>query len=368
MERGAAKEPYKGGVFGVGHILNALDRGARLNAESIYKGMAKEGWVEDTETGLREFVNAVGNYNKKLQPWLIRKLRETGIQPFSTAMQTFNVLGLRRMVFAPGAKAASTAAAFALRVDVLAGWLGFVVVATALNQLVSGTSTGPKGTKLGNVGWVGADGKVHQFPLGGLMGYARGPRMTGLQAIVEARRTGLPLNEQLTAAGSSLTTTALSSVAGPGPRFAFTALTGQRPTQPTQRAAPVAPPPSDQSSVFQSQVSKNIQTALIEANPIVGTIADLHEGKPLADIAGRQFRRYTPTTGHTEAYTERLPAILTRRRIIDYAEALSAEARRLPMAERQAFVRQRFKTDSLDPRYWRDVGEEIKRHGTFRYQ
>src|SRR5207248_9676597 len=63
MERGSAKESYRGTI---GRVLSAVDQGARLTAESVYKGMAEQGWVEDTETGLREFVNQVGNYNKRL--------------------------------------------------------------------------------------------------------------------------------------------------------------------------------------------------------------------------------------------------------------------------------------------------------------
>ena len=71
-------------------------------------------------------------------------------------------------------KAASRGAALALRADIAAGWIGALVVVATLNKLLSGNATGPKGTQLGNVGWVGDDGKVHQFNALRLAGFERG--------------------------------------------------------------------------------------------------------------------------------------------------------------------------------------------------
>lgn len=358
-EIGAAKEPYKGTI---GWVINKVDQGTRLYASDLYRKMAKDGWVEDTETGEREFVNQVGQYAKRLQPTLIRVLRDTGTQPFATAMHTFNVQGLRNMAMGPGAKAPSNLAAIALRADKAAGIIGTIVLITALNKLVSGTATGPPGTALGSVGWIGDDKKLHQFNVGKLTGWERGPRITGTKAAVEARRLGLSPNTALTAAGKDVAGSALNYVAGPAVQFATKAMTGQRPGVPMVQEAKIVPP-NDTLAPMKSQAAENLKTALQEINPVVDTAVRVAQGKPTHEIIQSQLSRYTPRTGMDQQTIAALPKIVHSSELHSYVDALAKEARKLEPAKRTSFLMKRLKEDGLKGEDFGRTQLELHRKG-----
>lgn len=342
-EIGAAKEPYRGSV---GWVINKVDKGTRLYASDLYRKMAEKGWVEDTETGEREFVNQVGQYSKRLQPKLMQVLRDTGTQPFATAIQTFNVQGLRNMAMGPGAKSPTNLGALALRADKAAGLIGTVVLIAALNKLVSGTASGPPGTQLGNVGWMGDDKKLHQFNVGKLSGWERGPRITGVQAGVEATRLGLSPNTALTAAGKAVAGAGLNYLTGPLVQTATKAATGKRPGVPMVQEGKVVPP-SDDLAPLKSQAAENVKIALQEINPVVDTAAKVIQGKPLEDIARSQLSRYTPKTGMDAKTIEALPKIVHASELHSYVDALSKEAHKLEPSKRAAFLMKRMRDDGL---------------------
>ncbi len=365
-EIGATKQAYRGTM---GYFLNVLDKGSRLVSADIYNGMADAGWVPDTETGLREFVNQVGNYNKKLQPQIIRWLRDTHVQPFATAMQTFNTQGLRRMLLAPGVSGTSFRARLALHADIAAGLLGFAVLVAVINYLLSDDAEGPKGTKLGAVGWIGKDGKLHQLDLGRLTGWTRGPAITGVQSFVESKRAGLSSNTALSAAVRSMGNTALSEVTGPLNRFLTVSATGARPGVPMVQEAQVVPPqsPQDDFAPLRSQLAENIATGLRQASPLADAVAGLSEGKPLDEIAQRQASRFTPRTGMSQETIANLPRIVQASEINAYADALGKEARKVPIPDRWKMISERMTQDQLSPELRARAVIELRKKGTFRY-
>lgn len=362
-EIGAAKQPYRGGV---GWFITKIDHGVRLYAADVYSKMAEKGWVPDTETGLREFVNQVGQYNKRLQPRWIQIIRSTGIQPFATAMQTFNVQGVRTMVGSPGIKAANNVAALALRADKIAGILGFVILVAVLNMLVSQNASGPPGTKLGAVGWIGDDGRLHQLDLGSLTGMSRGPRITGLQGYVEARRLGLTQGTAIAAGAQGAANTLISAATGPMNRELFMAITGKRPSIPPIQEAPVVPPQEDeQLNLLKTQTVRNILESAKQANPIVDASIRMMQGK-YEEALTRQVSRYTPRTGMKEETIENLPKIVQASELRAYTEALAKEARKLPLgADRTAFIMDRLDADNLSGPLRRRAMIELRRHGAF---
>jgi hypothetical protein len=342
-EIGAAKEPYRGTI---GWVINKVDQGTRLYASDLYQKMAEKGWFEKTETGEREFVNQVGQYAKRLQPRLIQSLRDTGIQPFATAIHTFNLQGFRNLVAGPGAKSPTNLGALALRADKAAGFIGTVVLIAALNKLVSGNPLGPNGTQLGNVGWIGDDKKLHQFNVGKLSGWERGARITGIQSAIEAKRAGLSTSKAVTGGAKSIAGTALNYTTGPLIQTAVKAATGKRPGVPMVQEAKVAPP-SEDLSPLKSQAAENLKTALQEVNPIVDTAAKIIQGKPVEDIVRSQLSRYTPRTGQEQKTIEALPKIVHSSELHSYVDALAKEARKLPQDQRSTFLLKRMKEDGL---------------------
>lgn len=363
-EIGAAKTPYSGRM---GWLLNRIDQGVRLVSAENYKQMAEAGWVENTETGLREYVNQVGNYNKRLQPYLIRKLRETGIQPFATAMQTFNIMGVRRMAMAPGAKASSNAAALALRADIAAGWLGTLLIPAMINTLISGKPSGVEGTNIGSIGWRDDKGKLQQIPVLRIAGFERGARITGVLPAIEAYRKGLGHRHAAEAALTAIGGTGMRTVAGPGPEFLYMSATGKRIGLPMIQTAPAAPP-TDSMSPFKNQFSMNIQQALIESSPLANSTYDFWHNKDWSEIGKRQFTRFWPTSGMTEEMQRALPKILERKDAVDYGDWLAKQAKKKPMEERAAFVNEQLKKDKVEPRFLKAVYEEVRKKGTYKYQ
>lgn|GEM_PF-3834190 len=365
-EINAAKNPYGGTM---GWILNKIDQGARLNAAAIYKRFVESGIFPDTETGLREFVNQTGNYNRKLQTAWIRLLRDTNVQPFATAHRTFMARGLREMVLDPGTKANSKAMAIALRAEKAAGIIGTIAVVTALNYLVSKSASGPPGTNLGSVGWIGDDGKLHQFSVVKLMGMDRGFRQLGISQAVEAKRLGLPVGSQLKAGVSGAGGTAVQGISGPLNQFIVKSATGYRPGVPmVPEAKVVAPQDPNNQNILKTQLAQNIKTALQQANPLIDAIVSKAEGKPLDEILQKQFSRYTPRTGQSPETIKALPKIVHSGEIKTYAESLSKEARKLPLSQRRKYVRQRFKDDEVRTKDKEKIMQEISRRGVFHYK
>lgn len=364
MERGMTKEPYRGLL---GFFLNYVDRGSRLVSHDIYRGMAENGWVEDSETGLREFVNQMGNYNKKLQPFILRFLRDSQVQPFATAVHTFNIMGVRRMFMQSGAKPAGHFARLALMADIAAGWLGFLVAIGVINYLVSGNSEGPKGTKIGDIGWIGDDGKLHTFPAGAMTGFMRGPRITGLQAYVESRRLGLTPEQSVNSSVKAVENTGLTYFTGPLARFITVGTSGYRPGAPMVREAKPVPPTAE-FDPLKSQLAENIVTGLRTSTPLADAVAGFSEGKPISEIAQRQFSRFSPRAGLSEETIASLPKIVKQAEINDYADALSKEARKLPINQRWQFVYQRMQKDQLTPDVRNAALIEMRKKGTFRFK
>jgi hypothetical protein len=295
---GATKEGFKG-ALGLGRLINRVDQGVRLVTDDVFKGMAKEGWVENTETERRHMVNQVGQYAKRLQPTIIRALRNTGINPFATATHTFMLQGIRELTLNPGVKAPTIAAAAALRVEKASGWMGLIVAVAFMNYMLSGKVTGPKGTKLLSVGWKDKDGKLQTFDVGKLTGYGRALDRTGIGPAIEANRQGLAPNTQIKKGIQAVGNTGVSYLAGPLNRFADVAITGSRPGVPQVQEAPLMPP-RDDFAPLKSQTAANIKTALLQANPLIDAATSSAQGKETKEVVAKQLSRYVPKSGLNE--------------------------------------------------------------------
>jgi hypothetical protein len=329
---GATKEGFKG-ALGLGRLINRVDQGVRLVTDDVFKGMAKEGWVENTETERRHMVNQVGQYAKRLQPTIIRALRNTGINPFATATHTFMLQGIRELTLNPGVKAPTIAAAAALRVEKASGWMGLIVAVAFMNYMLSGKVTGPKGTKLLSVGWKDKDGKLQTFDVGKLTGYGRALDRTGIGPAIEANRQGLAPNTQIKKGIQAVGNTGVSYLAGPLNRFADVAITGSRPGVPQVQEAPLMPP-RDDFAPLKSQTAANIKTALLQANPLIDAATSSAQGKETKEVVAKQLSRYVPKSGLNERTIAALPKIVKAGEMNDYVDGLAKQLRKLPREQR----------------------------------
>ena len=355
-EIGALKEGYHGKLMGA--FLGKVDRAVRLTLDDIYQGMAAKGIVEYTPRARREFINQVGQYNKRLQGPLIKALRETHVGPFATAGRAFNVLGLKTIALSPGVKATSLAHAAALRADALAGWVGAFTIAATINYLTSGQVTGSPGTPLGDLDMgIDAEGKHHVFPLSAVFGYDRALRITGLRGFIESQRIGLKRAASFQRGLENVVTAAVNPAMGPTIHAGIMAATGHRAALPAVREAPVVEPGS-----AMPQMVADTEHALLEANPIIASAYEASQGKPFADILQRQLTRFAPRSAPTADLIEALPKIVEKRQMEDYINDISRRAKKLtPEASDKLYDQARDAIDNIeDPKTRREARKMLR--------
>lgn len=366
-EIGALREPPIG-RNPLGRILARTDELTRLLLDDAFQRLAADGLVPKTETARREYVNAIGQYNKRMMGPFTRFLRETGIGPFVVAGKTFNALGVKMATLSPGTKAATLFGAAVLRANILAKWVGFAVLLATLNYLLTrdkkGGPLGRKGVPLGNLDTGKTDpksGRPLSIPLMDVFGLGRGARVTGLKGYVQAKYLGLTDGNALDAAARDIVNSALGPGMGPGPRALAVSATGSAPAVSVPRTAPYAAPGQNQTVI-------NIGAALKEANPLVRTVLDATEGKTLTEAAGRQFPRFAMRPGLTEEKAEKMPQIVNAAQLRAYADQIAREARQIPIADRWRFVNRRLGEGQLSSANRSRAIIQIERQGVFRYR
>lgn len=365
MAEGAAKEPYSKvdpnapawrqaiQRNGLGKLLTQTDVGVRLVSKDLYDGFVKTGWITDaSETGQREFINQVGNYERRLQPLLMRQLRDT-VQPFATAVHTFNTAGLRRLAGSAGIRDLTPMQRLAFAADIYGGWVGFVTGVLGLNYLLNRNNEGtlaeklqgPTGTPLGHVGWIDSSGDLRTLNVARIMGYERGLKAIGVLPAAEALRRGQSGTAALDAGAMSVANTALHYVTGPMVQAASVAATGKTPSAPGFQEAPVMPP-RDDFAPLKSQMAANIGTALREMNPLIDSTMVIAEGvhkghsagQVAEDVAKKQINRYYPATRSLLSQNENYASILQKAHLNEYVEDVARRAHKLPDDEKNAYL------------------------------
>lgn len=331
-EIGALKPAYRGSLLGP--FLTKVDLAVRRTLDDTYQGLKEQGLVEDSPRARREYINQVGQYNKRLQGPLMRALRESQVGPFATAGRAFNVLGYRTMVLSPGVKSLSPLKAAMLRADVLAGWIGLGVFLAAWNLTRTGSVVGTPGTKIGDMD-LGVDEKGHHkvFPLADLLGYGRAMRVTGIRGYVESRRLGLSNANSIEAGLEAAASASANPAIGPLPKAAITTVTGKRASMPIVQEAPVIPPGSSM-----PQMAQNAAYVALEANPIVASIYEASQGRKPSEIVQRQLTRFAPREAPSADLVAAIPRIREKQQMEDYVSDIGKRARRLtPEAAQKLF-------------------------------
>ncbi len=352
----------------LGPLLLKSDKTSRLLLDDTFKRLAEAGLVENTETARREYVNQIGQYNKRLQGPLVRLLRDTGFGPFATAGRTFNALGVKMATLSPGAKGANGFAEAGLRANILSKWVGFSVLLGTLNYMLTkdkgGGLLGRKGVPIGNLdtGMDNDKGRPLSLPLADIMGLGRAARVTGVKGAVQAKYLGLTDGDALDSAARDVINSATGPALGPAIRGATVAATGSPPAVGVPRTAPVAPPGTSQTKV-------NVEEALKDANPVVRSILDYTRGgKTLGEAIGQQVPRFGLVAGKPEATAEKYPKIVNRAQLNAYTEALAREVRQQPLKDRRQWIADRLSKDELSPENSNAARLLLQRKGVLRFQ
>lgn len=332
------------GLRQMSDVIQWYDRTTRMVLDDAYQDLAARGIVENNETARREFVNQVGQYNRRAQGALVRLSRDLGTGPFVTAGRAFNVLGVRGASLNPGVKATSAKNAALLRANAFAKWLGAFALVALLNYLLTGKMGGRKGTPIGSVDQGSNDeqGRMKSFSVINLTGQGRALRVTGLRGAIEAKQKGLPGAVALDSAERDIVNSWISPFAGPLVKFGFTAASGYAPAINVGRVSKVVAP-------GESQAYENFWHALKDANPVVAGIDKATEpGKSWEELVKTQLPRFTMQTKQTEKMIENYPAIVRRAQANAFVEDVIRRARYIEKDDdRRKFVRDAL--DRLDP-------------------
>lgn len=337
-EIGALRADY-GTANPLGKVIQWADKTTRLVLDDTFKAMVKEGLVEDTETNRREFVTQVGQYNKRAQGDLRRLARDSGFGPFVTAGTTFNTLGLRTIIGSPGVPATSVMAAASLRANVMAKWVGASVLVGTLNYILTkdkgGGVMGRPGVPLGKIdtGLNDKNDRPLSLPVFDVLGLGRALRVTGARGFIESQRKGLTLQNSFDSAATDIWNTNISPFTGPVVRFAGVASSGkQLPAINVPRTSRVVPP-------GESQTAENLKQAIIDANPIIKSIALSREpGQGIAASVRQQIPRLNLQPSQSAEFMAKYPEIVRKAQAREYVNDVIGRARKMNPDDQQTFV------------------------------
>lgn len=364
---GALRMPHSGGgIRSIGsRFLIYYDRLSRMVMDDGYQFLKRKGMVEDSETARREFVNQVGQYNRRAQGELMKALKDSGASPFLTAGKTFTTLGFRNILLRPGVPATSTANAAALSGLVAARWAGTIGTIMVTNYLITKSITGRPGTPTLSID-TGKDDKAGRpivIPIGQIFGYSRALRVTGLRGTMEGLRHGLTLKQSVSDGLKDIANSQIGIVAGPPLRAAAGALTGGPAAIGFTRVYPAVPP-------GQMQIPSDALYALGYSNPITGAYLEGAHKSPgdwaaqTWNFVNRQLPGVTPRPGMLPAREEALPKIVSHSEVNTFVEYTAREAKKLPIEERVEYILKEIERVE-DPVQRAEVMGDILRKGVF---
>ncbi len=368
-EIGALREAHPpGNMFNpmthLGSLIQLADKTTRLVMDDVFTKLADQGIAERSETNRREFINQVGQYNKRLQGPLVRFARDSGLGPFATAGTTFNRLGLRNITMSPGMKATSPLAAVALRANVVAGWVGAAALAMSINWMLTkdkgGGVMGRPGVPLGRIdtGKDDENGRPLSFAFFDNLGYGRALRVTGVAGYANMKRLGASSTVASEKAMTDVANGWTSPFFGPAVQAASVIGTGHHAAIGVPAVAPVASP-------NQNQFWLNAKAAGREANPVVASYIDRKEGKTVGESLSRQLPRLTLKAGMDEQKAGKMGEIMDAVKAKNYIDSLIRESKRLPVEKRWEFIQKRYEADGLPMQYVPRLVQEFKRHGRY---
>lgn len=320
-----------------GHkLIQAMDQAVRLIMDDSFDQMVKLGLVEDTETARREFVNQVGQYNKRAQGDFMTLFRNT-VAPFATAGRNFNVLGIRTLLQNPGVSGKTIGATAALKANMLSKWLGFFIMTGMLNYLLTknkgGGVLGRPGVKIGHIdtGTSDANGRPLTINALDLVGLGRGLRVTGIRGLLESYRNDLPGGVMVDSALRDIYNANISPFAGPIIHFGF-GLANSSPAVNVGTPFPIVPPGD-------SQLAGNFYNALKEANPLVASFFDMKKpGATKFDWLRRQLPRFMMNPSNPPDMMANYPEIVHKAQLNAYVEDVIHRARKMEPETRQKYL------------------------------
>lgn len=239
---GMGREHYPStGVQAITHaqdLITSVDMAGRLIMNRRFTNLVESGLAKDSPVNRRNFVQQMGEYNRRLMVEWERALKDKGYSPFIVAGKNFNRFGARVVTGHPGFEAASNSAAIKLRAAHLSGLVIASVLPALANLVTTGTIWGRPGTPVGAIDLgPGFDTENEDdkrtmdytiIDVFQLLGIRRGLKRIGVNALIEGIKNDDTGSEMAGKALRDFTQTNLHPYIGPGAGLGYKTLTGQR--------------------------------------------------------------------------------------------------------------------------------------------
>ncbi len=211
-------------------LIHAVDTGSRVVMNRFFDHLVDRGLAKDTIENRRNFVNQVGQYNRRLMGAWSQRMRDSGLSPFIVAGRNFNRQGRRALLGSPGFEAASTGQAIKARAIQLIGPTATILLPMMLNSLTTGKPSGRPGVPVGawDTGKNDENGNPQYIDMMQLGGERRGMRSMGLDALASGLQQGKNANQISGNAVDDVLSTAMHPWLGPGMGMTAAAMTGRR--------------------------------------------------------------------------------------------------------------------------------------------
>jgi hypothetical protein len=251
-------------------MIHHVDTAARVIMNRFYDNLVERGLAVDTMPSRRKFVQQVGEYNKRLMGPMMQTMSRAGFSPFIVAGRNFNRFGRRLLTGHPGFETTGAKAQIQARLVNFTTLGTIFVLPMMLNQVLTGSIWGRKGTPLGAVDFGTKEdekGAHKVLDLASLYGVRRGMRATGIESISEGLINGRKPDEIVGGAINNVLSTATHPWLGPALGAGYSTLTGQRldlrggPTPVEARKV------GERNSA--KQIGENARVALKNQNPLL---------------------------------------------------------------------------------------------------
>ena len=219
-------------LFGMHGVLHTADTAARVLLSRKFDEMVKKKVALDTPENRINYINQLGEYNRKLMSRYGSILRDLGFSPFIVAGQAMNRFSRRYILGQSGVDFASNKAALEARAMHIAGLAIVPIVGALINKATTGDFNGRPGTPVGVIDFGPEfdteDGKRRTIDFLRLNMMRRGMRLVGLNAAIEGWKNGASLKQIQEDMKNDFVPTAMHPFIGPGLGMLVQTLTGAK--------------------------------------------------------------------------------------------------------------------------------------------
>jgi hypothetical protein len=215
--------------------LMIMDKSARIILNRRWKNLVDRGLAVPSEEGKIQFVNQIGQYNRRLMNRHVAAARDQGWSPFIVAgmgMNKFARKMIAGIVTGPEFKTPSARASVEARLMQASGLAMAATIPALINLATTGNMNGRAGTPVGAIdfgpNFDTEDGKRRTFDLFNLLMIRRGLRAFGINAAIEGIKEGKSFKMTSKDVLNDIITTTMHPFLGPGLGLAVETLTGKR--------------------------------------------------------------------------------------------------------------------------------------------